>query len=310
MRVYRAFEQARGKFSRPIVTMGNFDGVHRGHAVILDQVVDDARQRSSKSLAITFQPHPVSVLRPSAAPKMLMELSDRLRTLRSWSLDAVVVQRFDQAFAEIEADAFIERFLVGCLDVHKMVVGHDVNFGCGRQGSIETLIEAGADFGFAVEVIQPVDVDGLVVHSTSVRKAVSDGDVDLALKLLGRPHTIRGRVVPGAGRGSGLGFATANIAPRKQLCPPEGVYATRTVIGDRVIDGVTSIGTAPTFGGTETVIEAHMFTEAEDFYGCTLALEFISHLRGQRRFDSPDQLVAQIGRDVEEAKAVLARTPR
>jgi riboflavin kinase/FMN adenylyltransferase len=307
MRVFRSLEQARGCFSRPIVTIGNFDGVHRGHQVILDRVRRDADQRRVEAVALTFDPHPIAVLRPDAAPRLLMPLGDRLSALAECGLDGTVVQRFSKTFAQITADDFVARFLVEILDAQKLVVGHDLNFGRGRGGNVETLVEAGGRHGFSVEVIQPVRVDDIVVHSSVVRKAVADGDVALAMRLLGRPHVVRGRVVHGAGRGRDLGFATANLRARTPLVPREGVYATRVLVGGRRVDGVTSIGHAPTFGGSDTVIEAHLFAQLADLYGKMISLEFIAHLRKQKKFDSPQALVEQITRDVDEAKAALAK---
>lgn len=305
MRVIRSLERARGLFRRPVLTIGNFDGVHRGHQVILRQVRDDADHRGSEALALTFEPHPISVLRPDKAPRLLMPLGDRLAALTAFGMDAVVVQRFSKEFAAIEADQFVRRFLVEILDAEKIIVGHDLNFGRGRAGNVETLIEAGGRYGFAVEVIRPVEVEGVIVHSSAVRKAVADGDVALAARLLGRPHVVRGRVVKGAGRGRQIGFATANLRPRTQLVPPEGVYVTRALVDGRVIDGVTSIGHAPTFGGTDTVVEAHLFTEWEDFYGKPMSLRFYERIRDQKKFDGPEQLGRQIAADVERAKQVL-----
>jgi len=306
MRVFRSLEQARGCFSRPIVTIGNFDGVHRGHQVILDRVRHDADERRVGAVALTFDPHPVAVLRPQAAPRLLMPLGDRLAALAACGLDGTVVQRFSKAFSQITADDFVARFLVDILDAQKLVVGHDLNFGRGRAGNVETLVEAGGRHGFSVEVIQPVRVDDIVVHSSVVRQAVADGDVRLAMRLLGRPHVVRGRVVRGAGRGRDLGFATANLRARTPLVPREGVYATQATVDGRRIDSVTSIGHTPTFGGSDTVIEAHLFAPLGDLYGKMLALDFVAHLRDQKKFDGPEALVEQIGRDVEEAKAALA----
>ncbi len=310
MKVYRSLERARGEFRRPIVTIGNFDGVHRGHQVILDQLIADARQRGVESVVLTFQPHPVAVVRPEAAPKLLMPLADRLRALRRIGPSATVLQRFDSAFAAVTAEAFVADLLVGILDVQKLVVGHDLNYGHRRAGSVETLIEAGSRHGFAVEVIGPVEVEGIAVHSSRVRQAVADGDVALAATLLGKPHFIRGRVVHGAGRGRGLGFATANVRTHAETVPPEGVYVTTASIDGVEIDGVTSIGHTPTFGGSESVIESHLFAEVGDIYGKAVALSFFERIRGQRKFADADELVAQIARDVETAKRVLAaRTP-
>lgn len=306
MKVFHSLEGARGKFRRPILTIGNFDGVHRGHQVILDQVIADARQRLVDSVVLTFQPHPVAVVRPQAAPKLLMNLGERLRALREIGPSAVVVQRFDQTFASVTAEEFVERFLVEILNVQKLVVGHDLNFGKDRAGSVESLIEAGSRFGFAVEVIGPVEVDGVAVHSSGVRKAVAAGDMALAHKFLGRPHQLRGRVVHGAGRGTGLGFATANVFTSTQTVPPDGVYVTTALIDGDEIDGVTSIGSTPTFDGHERVIESHLFAELGDLYGKAVGLRFFERIRDQKKFANPEELVAQIGRDVDTAKRVLA----
>lgn len=308
MRVFRSLERARGAFSRPVVTIGNFDGVHRGHQVILEQVRADADHRGVDAVALTFEPHPVAVLRPEAAPRQLMQLGDRIAALATCGLDGVVVQRFTREFASIEADHFIRRFLAEILDAQKLIVGHDLNFGHGRKGNVELLVEAGGRYGFAVEVIRPVMVGDVAVHSSVVREAVADGDVALAARLLGRPHYVRGRVVHGEGRGRKLGFATANIRPKTRFVPPEGVYATRAVIEGESIDGVTSIGHTPTFGGTDTVIEAHLFIEWRDLYAANVKLEFLEKLRDQKKFDDAEALGAQIRTDVERARAVLARS--
>jgi riboflavin kinase/FMN adenylyltransferase len=310
LRVFRSLERARRCFSRPVVTIGNFDGVHHGHAVILDQVRADADHRGVAAVALTFEPHPIAVLRPQAAPKRLMRLGDRLAALAMHGLDATVVQPFTMGFAEIEADDFVRRFIVEILDAQKILVGHDLNFGRGRQGNVDSLVAAGIRFDFSVEVIHPVSVDGVVVHSTVIRRAVADGDVALAAKLLGRPHVVRGRVVHGAGRGRRIGFATANVRPRTQLVPAEGVYATRAEIDRCWFDGVTSIGTTPTFGGTESVIESHLFTDWQDFYARPIRLRFYDRIREQRKFESPEALRRQIELDVESARAILARMPQ
>jgi riboflavin kinase/FMN adenylyltransferase len=276
--------------------------------VILGEVRGDADQRKVPAVALTFEPHPVSVLRPDKAPRLLMTLRDRLAALASCGLDAVVVQPFSPAFAQVEAEEFMRRFLVEILAVQKVVVGHDLNFGKGRKGDVELLVEGGGRYGFAIEVIRPVLVDGMVVHSSVVREKVAAGDVELAARLLGRPHVVRGRVVRGAGRGQKIGFATANLRARTQLVPAEGVYATRSLVDGRRIEGVTSIGTTPTFGGSDVVIETHLFTDPEDFYGRDFALEFHARLRDQRKFENAQALVTQIARDVERAKEILARS--
>jgi riboflavin kinase/FMN adenylyltransferase len=236
-----------------------------------------------------------------------MPLGDRLAGLASCGMDATVVQRFTRDFAQVEAEEFVRRFLVEVLDAQKLVVGHDLNFGRNRAGSVETLVADGARHGFTVEVIRPVHVGSLVVHSSEIRRAVAAGDVTLAMRLLGRPHVVRGRVMHGAGRARGLGFPTANVRPKTQAVPPDGVYVTRAIAGKRCTGSVTSIGNAPTFGGGATVIEAHLLSDPGDLYGKPIAIEFLERLRDQQRFASPDALQRQVQTDIERARAILDR---
>ncbi len=310
MKVLRSLERARGLLRRPVVTIGNFDGVHRGHQVILERLRRDADARGASAVVLTFDPHPVSVVRPDAAPPAVMTLADRLAALAAQKVDLTVVQHFSRSFAAIEADDFVSRFLVEILDVELILVGDDLNFGRDRGGNVATLTAAGERSGFAVEVIAPVDVGGVVARSSVIRELVAGGDVAAAGRLLGRPHFVRGSVEHGAGRGRGLGFATANLKPQTPLVPGDGVYVTTARLGRRRIDSVTSIGSTPTFGGSESVIEAHLFAELGDLYGKPLVLEFLEKLRDQRRFETPAALAEQIGIDVARARSVLAARNR
>ncbi len=308
MKVIRSLERARGCFRGPVVTIGNFDGVHCGHQVILKRLCNDARSLAVEAVVLTFDPHPVSVLRPEAAPMLLMPLGDRLAALAGSGVDATVVQRFSRAFADIEAEDFIRRFLVEILGAQKILVGHDLNFGRGRRGTVESVVEAGGRFGFAVEVVEPIEVGDVVVHSSVVRRAVAAGDVAGAARLLGKPHVVRGRVKPGAGRGAGLGFATANVAPRTQLLPCEGVYAVRAILDGREFGGVASIGRTPTFGGSEVVVEAHLFATLGELYGKPISLFFLERIREQKKFANAGELSARIAQDVKQAKRILAES--
>lgn len=306
MKVLRSLERARGLVRRSIVTIGNFDGVHRGHQVILGRVRREADAHGSSAVVLTFDPHPISIVRPEAAPLAVMTLRDRLAALEAEGVDLAVVQRFSRSFASIDAEDFVRRFLVEILDARLILVGDDLNFGRNRGGDVKMLTEAGKRHGFDVEVVAPVDVDGVVARSSVIRRLVTAGDVAGAAKLMGRPHFVRGRVAHGAGRGRGLGFATANLEPETPLVPGEGVYVTVARVGNRRFHSVTSIGTTPTFGGTTSVIEAHILAEPGDLYGKPMVLEFLEKVRDQRKFDSPAELVEQIGRDVATAREVLA----
>ncbi|HXC52243.1 MAG TPA: bifunctional riboflavin kinase/FAD synthetase [Candidatus Limnocylindrales bacterium] len=310
MKVLRSLERARGLLRRSVVTIGNFDGVHRGHQVILERLRSEASRRGASAVVLTFEPHPISVVRPEAAPLGIMTLPDRLRAIAAEGADLTIVQHFSRRFAAIDADEFIRRFLVEILDAQLILVGDDLNFGRDRGGNVATLARAGKDLDFEVEVVPPVQVDGVVARSSAIRELVTAGDVAAAGRLLGRPHFVRGRVEHGAGRGRGLGFATANLKPETALVPGDGVFVTVARLGRSRVDSVTSIGTTPTFGGTERAIEAHIFAELGDLYGKPLALEFLEKLRDQKRFESPAALTEQIASDVERARSILAARKR
>lgn len=320
MEVIRHIESHRRRFVAPVVTLGNFDGVHRGHRAILDRVVTEARAAGSDAVTITFHPHPVAVLRPDKAPELLTSMREKLRRLAASGVDVVVLQHFTPAFAALTAEEFVERFLVGRLRVSRLIVGHSVSFGHQRRGNAALLETLGKRFGFGVEVVGPVRVDAHEVSSSLVRRAVAAGDLALATALLGHPHTLDGRVVIGRRRGAALGFPTANVRARATLHPPDGVYAVRVEIDDcrapRSVDaavttvthdGVANIGRNPTFGDNARTLEAYLFDFDGDLYRRRVRVAFIERLRGEVAFPSVDALVAQIRRDVDDARAALAR---
>ena len=306
MQVIRHLEACGRRFRSPVATLGNFDGVHRGHQEILSRVVRQAREGGRDAVLITFFPHPTSVLAPSRAPAALSSLGERLERFREVGVDVVVLQHFTPAFAALDADEFIERYLVLRLEVAKVVIGHSVNFGRARGGSARTLTEAGARLGFAVEVVGPVKVDGIAVSSTAVRERLASGEVAVASRLLGRFYAVEGRVVRGDQRGQGLGFPTANVRPRNPLLVPDGVYAVRLRWNGERRDGVANVGRNPTFGqGRVRTLEAHLFDFTGDLYGRALRVEFVGRLRGEKTFASPQELVQQIRDDVARAREVL-----
>ncbi len=306
MQVIRHLEACDRRFRSPVATLGNFDGVHRGHQEILSRVVRQARESGHEAVLITFFPHPTSVLAPSRAPAALGSLGERLERFREVGVDVVVLQRFTPAFAALDADVFIERYLVRRLEVAKVVIGHSVNFGRARGGNARTLTEAGARLGFAVEVVGPVKVDGIAVSSTTVRERLAAGEVVVASRLLGRPYAVEGRVVRGDQRGQALGFPTANVRPRTAVLVPDGVYAVRLRWNGERRDGVANVGRNPTFGqGRARTLEAHLFEFAGELYGRALRVEFVDRLRGEKKFASPQELVEQIRDDVARAREVL-----
>jgi riboflavin kinase / FMN adenylyltransferase len=306
MQVIRHLEASRARFESPVATLGNFDGVHVGHREILARVVRQAAERRGDGVVITFFPHPTSVLAPERAPVSLTPLCERLARIRDAGVSTVILQRFTRAFAALEARDFVERYLVRRLGVVKVIIGHSVNFGRGRGGNAATLEEAGRRFGFEVEVVGPVTVDGIAVSSTEVRKCLSVGDVVLGAQLLGRTYSVEGRVIVGDRQGRGLGFPTANLRPRSPILVPDGVYAVYGEWGGERRGGVANVGRKPTFGqGHLRTLETHLFDFDGDLYGERLRVSFVERLRGETRFPSAQALVEQIHKDAARAREVL-----
>ncbi|HEV8716869.1 MAG TPA: bifunctional riboflavin kinase/FAD synthetase, partial [Candidatus Binatia bacterium] len=289
------------------VTLGNFDGIHLGHQAILTRVVQEARARQGTSLVVTFHPHPLAVLRPGRPFSLILSLREKLRILASLGVQGVLLQHFTLPFSHLTPEEFVQRYLVEAIGVEKIVVGHNVSFGRNRAGRAETLERLGRVYGFAVEIIGPVLVEGREVSSTAVRTLLSAGEMREVTRLLGRPYTVSGRVEKGFQRGRGLGFPTANLRPRADVLLPNGVYAVIVTVGEREIPGVANVGVNPTFGENKRTIEAHLFDFSADLYGQRLCVGFIEHLRGERKFPSVPELVRQIQEDANRARALLSQ---
>jgi riboflavin kinase/FMN adenylyltransferase len=284
----------------PVVTVGNFDGVHLGHRALLDRVVAVADGRSVA--VITFDPAPVEVLAPERARPRIQRLQDRCASLVALGFD-VVVEGFDRAYAAHDARWFADEVLLRRLGASGVVVGWDFRFGHGRAGDADALR---ARLPCPVETFGPWRDGETVVSSSAIRKAVAAGRVEEAARWLGRPHRIVGRVVPGDGRGRTIGVPTANVRPETPLLPAHGVYAARLLVGDEALAAVMNYGSRPTFGGGAPTFEVHALDVARDLYGATVGVDLVAHLRDERRFASVDELVAQIRTDVANARAALA----
>lgn len=308
MRVIRHLERTHPRFARPVATLGVFDGVHVGHAEILSRVVAEARARAGSAIAITFFPHPAVVLAPERAPAPIASLRDRLARFREAGIDATIVRRFTREFSQMEAEAFVERTLVDALGVERVIVGHNVSFGRARRGNAALLRALGERLGFEVEIVGPVRAGEREASSSAVRRLLTEGEVRAAAELLGRDYSVAGRVVVGKRRGRTIGFPTANVRPRVEPLLPDGVYAVRVVDGEAARPGVANLGTSPTFGDlVRRSLEAHVLDFAGDLYGRTVRVEFVERIRGESKFDSIDELVAQIRRDAERAREILSR---
>ncbi len=307
MRIIRHLEASPVRFDSPVVTLGNFDGLHVGHQEILSRVVRQAKVLGGEGIVLTFFPHPAAVLSPERAPTPIGSLRERLARMRGAGVDTVVLSHFTTKFAAIGAEEFVEQYLVGRLNVRKVVIGRSVNFGRGRGGSAATLAEAARRYGFEVEIVGPVMVDGIAVSSTEVRSRLAAGDVTLTARLLGRPYAVEGRVIVGDRRGRTLGFPTANLRPRVAPLVPNGVYAVRVESSGRSHDAVANVGNNPTFGqGRARTVEAHLFDFDGDLYGERLRVSFVERLRGEMRFPSVAALVDQIQSDARRARVVLS----
>ncbi|HEU5084452.1 MAG TPA: bifunctional riboflavin kinase/FAD synthetase [Acidimicrobiales bacterium] len=297
------------------VTIGAYDGLHLGHRAVIAEVRREAESRGLASAVVTFDRHPAAVVRPETAPKLLCDLDQKLELLESTGVDLVVVITFDEQRAAETAEEFVQEVLVDCLHARTVIVGADFHFGKGRGGNVALLNELGADLGFDVHGMALVDVDGNPagaeqrVSSTAIRRALAEGDVASAAQMLGRPHEVRGLVQHGDKRGRELGFPTANVAvPGSILLPADGIYAgwLRREGGD-VLPTALSLGRRPTFYETAdaSLLEAHVLDFAGDLYDEHVAVRFVQRLRGEAKFDSVDELVEQMQRDVAEARQVL-----
>lgn len=294
---------------RAVVTVGTFDGVHRGHQAILRYLIERARQRQGVSTVVSFDPHPREVVHGESVP-LLSTIRERAALLEQHGLERFVVIPFTKAFAELRPQAYVEEILLQRVGLKEIVVGYDHRFGKNREGDRTLLERMGSAHGFSVDVIPAQEVNHDVVSSSKIRALLADeGDVQRANEMLGRPYAVRGIVEEGEKRGRKLGYPTANIdvsEPRK-LIPRIGVYATRVQVGDTapIYGGMMNIGRRPTFDGMDVTVEVHLLGFEGSIYGETLHVEFLRRLRDEQKFDSVDALVAQLSRDEKHCRSVL-----
>jgi riboflavin kinase / FMN adenylyltransferase len=296
------------RWHQPVLALGNFDGLHRGHMKIIDRVRRRAGERGGTPVAMTFDPHPPRVLRPDKAPPLLMTKPQKLDALSRAGMQGVAVIRFTRELSLWEPDVFVRTVLVEWLHVAEVWVGANFLFGHQRAGTFTVLRSLGARYGFRAEKIDPVRYKDFVVSSTRIRRLVSEGRVDEAGALLGHHYFIEGTVTKGAGRGRQIGFPTANLCTDNELLPPAGVYATTVSVDSVVLPSVTNVGMRPTFGDVDRLtIETHIFDLDRDLYGQTLRLSFVQRLRDERAFADVDALKAQIEADCRSARRLFGR---
>jgi len=293
------------------VTVGTFDGVHRGHHAVLEEIARRASAAGRASVLVTFEPHPLEVVNPQAAPPLLTTGPERREILAQTALDYVLFLRFDRRLADYTPEEFVRRVLIGRCGMRELVIGHDHGFGRGRSGGVETLRRLGAEDGFEVDVVPVVDVGDQHVSSSRIRRAVAGGDLTTAARMLGRPYSVSGQVSRGEQRGRLLGVPTINLAdvPPQKLLPPDGVYAVRVEWRGGRTGGMMNQGSRPTFRDGRRVLEAHLFGFEGDLYGEWVRIEWVERLRDVVRFPSVEHLQEQLKRDRSRALEVLGRTP-
>jgi riboflavin kinase / FMN adenylyltransferase len=296
------------RWSQPILALGNFDGVHRGHRKILDRVRRVAGERGGTAVVMTFDPHPPRVVRPDKAPPLLMTKEQKLEAIADAGVHGAAIVRFTPELSRWDPEAFVRTVLVDWLHVSEVWVGANFLFGHDRAGNFSLLRVLGGRYGFKAEKIDPVRYKDFVVSSTRVRRLVGEGRVDEAGALLGHQYAIDGIVMRGDQRGRTLGFPTANLCTENELLPPHGVYATTARVGGIVLPSVTNVGTRPTVDQSgRIVVETHIFDFDRDLYGQPLRVGFVQRLRDERAFESLDALRAQIDADCTRARVLFTR---
>ncbi|MEQ8857685.1 MAG: bifunctional riboflavin kinase/FAD synthetase [Pseudomonadales bacterium] len=306
MEVVVGLHNIRSRHRGCVLTVGSFDGVHRGHQKLLSQLVQKSRDLATPSMLLTFEPTPREFFRGDAVPARLTRFREKITLLERTELDRVLCLPFNERTARTSADWVVDELLANRLGVRHLVVGDDFRFGHGARGDFQMLEEAGGRHGFGVERMQTLMLEGERVSSTRVRKALADGDFALAEALLGHPYFMMGRVVYGRQLGRQLGVPTANIRLQRYRTPLQGVFAV-TVDGlDRTHQGIANVGVRPTVEGKEPLLEVHLFDFADDVYGRLLTVEFKRKIRDERAFDGLDALKAQIDRDIVETREFFA----
>ena len=306
MKIIRDIESTPEDLTGAVITIGNFDGVHLGHREIFRKIVKEAGERNTKSVVITFDPHPQKIMHPEKRPFFLLTpLNQKLDLIRSCGVDAVILIKFSTEFAEITAGEFVENILWGKLRLSKLFVGYDYVFGKGKGGNAEFLKAYGEKLGFQVEEISAVKTDGMISSSTNIRLSILEGNVKLASEMLGRPYGVSGTVVKGYRRGTDIGYPTANIKSEKVI-PATGVYVIIAELEGIRHRGVINIGCNPTFGNEEISAEVHLLDFEGDIYGEAITILFIDRLRDEIKFKGPEELARQIKKDIERAREILS----
>jgi riboflavin kinase/FMN adenylyltransferase len=306
MRVVAGSDIGTETLQNTVLTIGNFDGVHRGHMEIFRHLISCGVRRGLRSVVVTFEPHPLKVLSAESTPPMITTFDQKIALIASAGVEFLVVVEFTADFAQMTADDFVRNMLCASLGMRHIVIGHDYAFGRGREGNYTTLERIGAEKGFTFEDMEPIGAEGVVFSSSLARRLIAAGEMEAASGILGRYHTISGTVVHGRDIGHSLGFPTANITTHNELLPPDGVYAVMVSVDGSLVKGACSIGLNPTFDGGTRTIEVFMLDYAGRIYGREIAFCFVQRLRDIRKYPHVSELVSAITRDVLQTRKILA----
>jgi riboflavin kinase/FMN adenylyltransferase len=307
MEIILGIDQLKRPLKNPIVTLGNFDGVHLGHQTIFGKVKEEAQQKNGEAVVLTFEPHPLKVLSPKTCPPLLTPFKKKMMLIEKSGIDTVLCIEFTLGFSQISPFDFIKDILIEKVKAKKIVVGYNYHFGSNQRGDVEVLKQVCKLFQVDVEVMEPLRIGSTTVSSSKIRELIKEGEVEEASKLLGRNYPVIGKVVPGAKRGQTLGFPTANLEITEELYPKKGVYAVEVVWRQQLLNGLANVGMNPTFlpalakEGTLPSIEVHILDFHQDLYGEEIQVNFKKRIRDETRFNSPSELMEQIRKDVEWA---------
>ena len=301
MKIYEFLDHIE-RFPNPVLTIGNYDGIHTGHKKIIERVKEKARLINGTPMLMTFYPHPVSVVKPDKILCLITPLNVRKRLIEESGIDALLVLPFNEEFRLLTPQEFVENILVNKLGIKGLIVGYDFKFGRGGKGDTELLKQLSGTYGYFFEVVEAITLDGEKIGSNRIRKLIMEGDVKKAELFLGRPHMLEGKIVHGDGRGAGIGFPTINLKTDYELIPKDGVYISEVEINGKMLPSVTNIGYNPTFDVKKLSVETHILDFSGDLYGADLTLYFHERIRGEVKFDGADALRNQIAMDIKVAK--------
>jgi riboflavin kinase / FMN adenylyltransferase len=302
MKIFESLDISE-RFKYPVLTIGNYDGVHVGHKAIIDQVRRRAAPQGGTSMLMTFNPHPLTVVKPESFIGLISPEALKKRLIEAAGIDVLIIAPFAEGFRQIEPEDYVRDILVGVLGIEGLIVGYDFRFGRGGRGDVNLLRQLSEKYGFFFEMVEAITLHGDKIGSNRIRHMVKEGETQKAIDFLGRPYIIEGRVVKGFGRGKELGFPTINIETAFQLIPREGVYSTEITVGGAKRPSVTNIGRNPTFDGKELTIETYILDFHGDLYGEELTLSFYERIRDEMKFSSIDELKSRIALDVETTRA-------